>query len=820
MAKYALLIGVSEYLHEFSSLSEVTLDIQNIKKVLESPEIGNFTQVQQKLNQYCQSMREGIEEFFSNRQPDDLLLLYFSGHGIVDDSGKLYLASHETHRDTTGALKKATAIDSRFVQERMNESRSRRQVLILDCCFSGAFSEGLLAKNDGVINIKHQLGGEGRAILTSSTSIEYSYEGFYTRYIVEGLETGAADRNQDGEISVDELHEYAKYKIKETGQAMTPQIYATKEGYKITLANAPVDDKTLKYRREVEDWISSGEGKIPEVGRIALDDLREQFKLSEVKATEIEEIALAPIKEYKKKLDKYEGAFEKEIQSSHPINIQTRNNLNKLQKNLKIKDEDISLIESRILIENQKHKNKTINKMGFLGLPLAAIGIFIAGFYIGKISINGSIKSCKVAAYPKKGLKISLGEKILLEGDTNGYKVTGIESFLKKDYKKALKSFTTYRTEEGGKCINDPEALIYLNNARALQDTSSLRLAVSVPIGSNQNVAKEILRGVAQAQSEINYHSGIHGKLLQVKIANDDNDPTTAGNVATQLAQDLNVLAVIGHNASNASISAAPVYSKEKLVAISPTSYAKNLSNLGTYVYRMTPPVELTAVKLANYIIDKAGKKNILFCYDMDAIDSFASEFKKSISNKLNPTECELSKMHRQKSEKIIFEAIQKGADSIVFSPYIDRIGNALEIVHKASTKHLSLFGSFTLYTSETLQNGKNDVNNLIVVTPWHPNISSRNSFPSNAKQLWGGPVNWRTAMAYDATMVIAQGLRQKATREGVQTFLRAGGSIQGTTGKVNFLESGDRGTYDLRLIKVQPSSNEAGYEFVLLPRQ
>lgn len=118
----------------------------------------------------------------------------------------------------------------------MSNCRSKRQVVILDCCFSGAFAEGLLAKDDGGVDVKNQLGGEGRAVLTSSTSTQYSFEqqgsdlSIYTHYLIEGISTGVADQDKDGMVSVDELHEYATAKVQEAAPAMKPEIYAVKEG--------------------------------------------------------------------------------------------------------------------------------------------------------------------------------------------------------------------------------------------------------------------------------------------------------------------------------------------------------------------------------------------------------------------------------------------------------------------------------------------------------------------------------------------------------------------------------------------------------------
>ena len=133
---------------------------------------------------------------------------------------------------------------------------------------------------------------------------------------------------------------------------------------------------------------------------------------------------------------------------------------------------------------------------------------------------------------------------------------------------------------------NDPEILIYKNNARAMaraegNPNASITLAVSVPISTNPNVAQEILRGVAHAQDEKTAQDGIGGKLIQVTIADDSNDANVATRIATAFADDPQILVVVGHNASDASLAAAPIYEERKLVMISPSSSANRLTNFG-----------------------------------------------------------------------------------------------------------------------------------------------------------------------------------------------------------------------------------------------
>jgi uncharacterized caspase-like protein len=354
MVKIALLIGVSEYQSGFTPLPAAKKDVEAIQRVLQNPEIGCFDEVKQLINPEPQPMLEAIETLFNGRQKDDLLLLFFSGHGIKDEKGKLYLATAITYKNAQGGLVRSTAVAASFVHEAMSNSRSKRKVVILDSCFSGAFAEGLSAKDDGLVDIKNQLGGEGSAVLTSSTSTQYSFEqqgsdlSVYTRYLVEGIENGEADRNNDGVVSVDELHEYAREKVRETTSAMNPEIYAVKEGFKIHLAKTLVADPKVKYRSVVERCVHRSNGEISRVERKRLDLQRKQLGLSPVEARTIEIEVLTHYEEHKEKLQEYKEILIQEIQREFPVSQETRNELKRLQQALVLSDKDVALIEEQV----------------------------------------------------------------------------------------------------------------------------------------------------------------------------------------------------------------------------------------------------------------------------------------------------------------------------------------------------------------------------------------------------------------------------------------------------------------------------------------
>jgi uncharacterized RDD family membrane protein YckC len=200
-------------------------DAQALAAVLRDPQIGGF-EVRTLLNEPAHEVNEAVEEFFADRAPDDLLLVHFSCHGVKDEGGQLHFATANTKLLRLGA----TAVAAEFVNRCMGRSRSRRVVLLLDCCYAGAFERGMTARAGAGVAIKEQFGGRGRAVITASSAMEYAFEGdeladtrelapsVFTSALVEGLETGEADRDQDGMVALDELYDYVYDKV----QAATP----------------------------------------------------------------------------------------------------------------------------------------------------------------------------------------------------------------------------------------------------------------------------------------------------------------------------------------------------------------------------------------------------------------------------------------------------------------------------------------------------------------------------------------------------------------------------------------------------------------------
>ena len=281
--KYALIIGNTEYIDP--GLAELTApgkDAEDFARVLKNRDICAFDDVKVLLNQPSFTVGEAIDEFFDQKKPDDLLVLYFSGHGVRDQLGALYLAVKNTNHTRL----RFTAIRSDNIREAMDQSRSKRQVLILDCCYSGAFPQGTKGGGTVMMGMTQAFQGYGRFVLTASDAIQLAWEGdrvigetdnsLFTHFLVKGLE-GEADQDGDGSITVDELYDYAFEQISRATPKQTPTKSAARvEGEIVLRQITRIED--IKPITLPDDLISEIDDLRPYVREAAVQKLEKIVK--------------------------------------------------------------------------------------------------------------------------------------------------------------------------------------------------------------------------------------------------------------------------------------------------------------------------------------------------------------------------------------------------------------------------------------------------------------------------------------------------------------------------------------------------------------
>lgn len=427
--------------------------------------------------------------------------------------------------------------------------------------------------------------------------------------------------------------------------------------------------------------------------------------------------------------------------------------------------EDYQLINysqelERTNLETKIRKSKRFHQRLLTGITASMM--IITG--VGGFQLKEKILSFVGIPYVLEPELFSQGERTFFFGDGNVYLKRGIEAFNKSDYSQAVKLFEKAKKID----INDPEAEIYYNNALAYEKGNFLTLAVVVPINSRRVVAQEILRGVALAQANLNNKGGLNGHLLNIVIADDENNPDQAQKVAQELSKDSNVLGVIGHYTSPASEKAIPEYEKAGLAMISPGSTSTKLIEKKSKVFfRTTPSDKPSAKLLVDYAI-KNDIKDVVICYTSKDIfsvslkEAFENSFK-GIGRKVEET-IDLADPYQDASDKMLLSVIKKKPDAAVFFPNTEQVPIAINIAQGIKyqnnlLKKPSLLGGNTLYGLDTLQRGKDAIEGLILTVPWFAEEANAKKFAKQAKNRWQGLISWQNATSYDATQAFIKAL-------------------------------------------------------------
>ncbi|WP_328398122.1 type VII secretion protein EccCb [Nocardia sp. NBC_00416] len=232
-SRTALFIANDTY--HFSGLSRLyapIADAEQLRELLRDPEIGGFRPTELLVNESKAEVERSIERLFRGAGPEDVVLLYFSGHGLRTRQN-LYLAT----TNTDPQLLSSTGTSASFIRELVKESAAAAKIIVLDCCYSGAFLGPDVMKSTPTIDDVGQelAAGEGICVLTAASAVETAEDGFvtaeqptplsvFTAAMVKGIRSGLAD-NGRGLISTHDLWNYVSAEVRTRTSRQTPNHY-------------------------------------------------------------------------------------------------------------------------------------------------------------------------------------------------------------------------------------------------------------------------------------------------------------------------------------------------------------------------------------------------------------------------------------------------------------------------------------------------------------------------------------------------------------------------------------------------------------------
>jgi uncharacterized caspase-like protein len=183
-----------------------------------------------------------LKEFLAKSKPDDVVMVFVAGHGVLDENFDYYFGTHDM--DFTSPSGKGLAYEK--LESILDGIKANKKILIMDTCHSGEIDKEdvfFVASNDEEVPDDEDISfravgpaveensnaspsrlssilfndlrrGTGSTVISSAGGAEFAMEsdkwknGLFTYALLLGLKTGNADLDKDGQIMLLELQEY------------------------------------------------------------------------------------------------------------------------------------------------------------------------------------------------------------------------------------------------------------------------------------------------------------------------------------------------------------------------------------------------------------------------------------------------------------------------------------------------------------------------------------------------------------------------------------------------------------------------------------
>ncbi|MEM9806541.1 MAG: ABC transporter substrate-binding protein [Cyanobacteria bacterium P01_D01_bin.56] len=359
--------------------------------------------------------------------------------------------------------------------------------------------------------------------------------------------------------------------------------------------------------------------------------------------------------------------------------------------------------------------------------------------------------------------KLSQGQQILRPTSAMPLKEDGAEAMTDKAYAAAITAFENARSVDK----SDPEVLIYLNNARiAEQDAHSL--GVVAPIETDPVAATHILRGVAQAQDEINQAGGIQGKPLRIFLSDDRGDAALAEDIATEFSQSSEMVGVLGHHSVDTTEATADIYAAAGLPFVSTSPDGDIASNNWL-------PNDLPIEKALAFYMDKLNHKTVILFYDGNSAYSqaFRTNFKPALEAVQGTMTAEINLAEIPED----LATNPPEAEIFLLSPGYSPLQTAtdsIEIIPNDKVDHFyrHIFGGYELFQPEILDLFGSLATGTILAVPDSVYQSAASPFSETARGLWDTSIDWKTTASYNKVNNIIASLEQDPTGQAVQAAI------------------------------------------------
>lgn len=340
--------------------------------------------------------------------------------------------------------------------------------------------------------------------------------------------------------------------------------------------------------------------------------------------------------------------------------------------------------------------------------------------------------------------------------------------------------------------------LIVLAIIGCTKNENELKIGAIAPLtGENAVYGVALKNGMDLAIEEINSNGGIQGRALHVVFEDSHADPQKGVNAFNKLTKIDKVPMVLGAMFSSVTLAIAPIAEKEKIVLLSPTSSAVDLTNAGDYIFRIYPSDAFDGEFLAHFASNKLEAKTASILYiQVSSVSAVVKVFKETFQQVGGKILVEESYSEGDTDFRTQLVKIKNSNPDIIFLPgYLREMATQLRQAKELGIKKPILSIS-TFYDPKILELAGDAAEGVIFSAPFFDPESQEpvvNQFVKSFEQRYSEKPNIWAGYGYDVVKIAAIALQKAgANSDKIKYELYKIKDFPGVTGVTTFDENGD----------------------------
>lgn len=327
-------------------------------------------------------------------------------------------------------------------------------------------------------------------------------------------------------------------------------------------------------------------------------------------------------------------------------------------------------------------------------------------------------------------------------------------------------------------------------------DAAPYKFVLMAPLtGNNAQYGKSYQVAMELLIEKYNAADGINGHMLELEIYDDKADAKESVNIATRVAEDNDVLAVIGSQTSSPSMAAAPILQEKNILMISPQASHVDFTAIGDCIFRTQVTTAWENSETARFIVEHLGAKKVAIIYSSD---DWGVSMLETMSSSLTGLGADVVAQEtyivgETKDFTPLISKIKAAEPDVLFmaSVYAD----AVQIIQQAKDLGLNVpfVGSNTLFKQEFIDVGGENVEGVMMCnTVQLNNQNEEYVWLENAyKEKTGSFIDSYVTQSYDALNIAIKAVEAcGADREAIKTWVANLKDYVGVSGTFSFDEN------------------------------